>query len=192
MFKDTLINCGSQNTPIKALCAIQNIDAAYANGNIAKIDAEFNLKNCVYDEVAYFADYRFPVRSDFKGHSTNWILPYGGLSPDSAVYANFEYSVDNIDVNKILYAQGEKVFGRITLAAEFQYFWKMNGYVGRWNMHREHIDVIPMTPRFFGDIKGDTVTIKNPTIGQSFGAVCTASGADVNTIGTWKGYGKVL
>lgn len=191
-FKDTLINCGSQNTDIKALCVIQNIDAAYANGNIAKIDTDFNLQNCVYDEVAYFVDYRFPVRSDFRGHSTNWILPYGNLNPDSAVYANFEYSVDNVDANKILYAQGEKVFGRITLATGFQYFWKKNGYVGRWNMHREHIDVIPTTPRFFGDIKGDTVTIKNPTTGQPFGAVCTVSGADVNTVGTWKGYGVVL
>ena len=191
-FNDTLINCGSQNTTIKALCVIQNIDAAYANGNIAKIDTNFNLKNCIYDEVAYFVDYRFPVRSDFKGHSTNWILPYGNLSPDSAVYANFEYSVDNVDVNKILYAQGEKVFGRITLAAGFQYFWKKNGYVGRWNMHREHIEVIPTTPRFFGDIKGDTVTIGNPNSGQPIGAVCTVSGADVNTVGTWKGYGVVL
>lgn len=190
VFNDTLIDCGSTITDIKSMIVLQNIDPVFANDNIADIETNFNLKNCIYTDIVYFVDDRFPTRSKFKGHSENWILPYANLSPDSAVHVNFDYSVGDVDANRILYAQGAKVFGKISLSGG-QYFWKDFGYVERWNMHRPDLPTIPTVPRFFGDIQGDTVTIRKPTSGQPFGAVCTASGVDVNTVGTWKAYGTV-
>ena len=187
-FNDTLINCGSQNTDFKSNVFIQNIDASWS-GNIISILNSSKLEFCLYDSLVYFYNTIPPIYMNHTNESTNWILPYEGESPDNANLIVYDYSVRVVDPNKILWAQGIKVSGKITLPND-QYFYKQNGYVGRWNMHRT-MPVLPTSPRFFGDIKGDTVTIINPNSGQPFGAVCTVSGADVNTVGTWKGYGVI-
>ena len=187
-FNDTLINCGSQSTPIKSLIVYQNVDSAWTVP-VTSINANSNLIYCLYDYQINFVSGVTPVVGIIKGSSTNWIMPYEGYNPDSSNFFRFEYSVDVVDPNKILYAQGTKVLGEISLPND-QYFYKQNGYVGRWNMYRR-LTVLPASPRFFGDIKGDRVDILAPSAGTYSSYVCTTSGANVNTVGIWKGYGVI-
>lgn len=188
IFNDTLINCGSQNTDFKGNVFIQNIDASWS-GNIVSILNSSKLEFCLYDSLVYFFNTSPPLYMNHTNESTNWILPYDGESPDNANLIVYDYSVRVVDPNKILWSQSIKVSGKITLPND-QYFYKENGYVGRWNMHRR-LTVMPTSPRFFGDIKGDRVDILSPNAGGYSGYICTVSGSDVNTIGTWKGYGMI-
>lgn len=187
-FNDTLNNCGSNSTPVLSSVVIQNIDSAWGS-QIPSLINSSKMSNCLYNSLVYFANSIPPKYAEFSNDSDTWVLPYEGESPDNSDVVLFEYSVSKVDADKILYAQGINVAGKISLPND-QYFYKQNGYIGRWNMHRR-LGTIPSSPRFFGDIKGDKVDILAPNSGDYANFVCTVSGVDVNTIGTWKGYGMV-
>lgn len=187
-FKDTLINCGSTTAAFNSVMFLQNVDAAYTS-RIKRIELNSRLIDTVYNEQVYFGNSLIPAYIHVLGSSTSWILPYTGESPAAGVLARFDYSVDTIEPSKILYAQGYAVVGKITYLHN-QYLWKDYGYEGRWNMHRT-MPVAPTTPRFFGDVHGDTVDILKPNAGGYRSYICTTSSPDPSTTGTWKGYSPI-
>ncbi|UUM27161.1 hypothetical protein NQU59_16085 [Acinetobacter colistiniresistens] len=192
-FEDTFVSCGhifdASRPNVNSLLWYQNIDAAWAAGQIKLVVCDDTLKNCLYEAISFNIGVS-PINSEYVLTSDKWIIPYYGDEPNSSDTAIYNYVLSEIDGSKPINAQSIKVSGKIQIT-DGQYFWKKAGVSKKWNMHRS-FDALaaPTTPRFFGDVQGDIVDNTAPSSGQPIGYVCTVDGAG-SAVGTWKGFGVV-
>lgn len=195
--KDRLHGCGYSNNSTDiafktSVFQLQNVDPSFNVSNLQYMDINLTFdKDCKYTTLFNFDTARVPKYINSTVTSINWIGLYGGNDPTQSDYFTVSHHHKNIIEGLGLPYGAKNILGRITVN-ESTYFDKSNTSASPW-LYRgvQDSSSAPVSPRPFGDRRGDIITPRGLNPGGPSLIVCVSDGATPSTLGTWKAAGII-
>ncbi|MEX9791225.1 hypothetical protein [Morganella morganii] len=190
-----MAECGSNNSFISmstSLIQIQNADPSFDSDNIHRLEIDITLDSeCKFTKSIFFQSPRIPISISSKIKSAHWVGLYGGNEPVSTTEYFVSHDFTDINTSLGLEFGANNLHGRVNVGESVSFI-KSRGNTLAWN-YRGFQDVytMPISPRPFGDRRGDTITPRQFAAGQPSLIVCVADGPNSDTVGTWKGAGVI-
>ncbi|ENT8825531.1 hypothetical protein ACFGB1_000278 [Proteus mirabilis] len=193
--KMDLKRCGNNTSYIgfyTSLIQLQNVDSSFNASNAERLNIDITLDSeCLYTKSLFFMSPQIPLAIDSKINAVHWLGLYGGNEPGNIQEYHVKHTFLNIKEELGLEFNAVNLYGKIEVGGNTSFI-KTRGNALAWN-YRGFQDVytVPISPRPFGDRRGDMITPRQFTVGQASVIVCVRDGPNSSTVGTWKGAGVI-